>query len=151
MDALKNVPFTTQALAVGLVYFLYFATSLAALICLAIVWDRQWPVDFAVATIVATSSLHFLLFALGYLLAPGYQPYPVQPRWAFLLADGVQACALGVATGVYIADPYTRAAPMAATIVTMAAQLLCFYKTFTLVTDVRAGRRDDRTGEKLSM
>jgi len=143
--------FVPQALAVGAVYAAYFATSVAALVTLVTAPSAQWSVDFAAYTVFTTSGLHFLLTALGYLLTDGYEPHPVEPLWAFLFADYVQAGALGATLGCYTIEPSNRVAPVVGTVVTMSAQLLCFYKTYRLVTDVWSGRRDRYTGRPNSV
>tara|TARA_B110000046_G_C13009346_1_gene405957 strand:- start:1071 stop:1541 length:471 start_codon:yes stop_codon:yes gene_type:complete len=144
-----GVLFEPTAIAIGVTYGGYFVASLAALVCMAAVpVDEQWPLDFAMYTVFVTSGLHFVLTALGFAVMDGYEAHPVDPVWAFLFADYLQAGALGAAVASYALEPTERSAAYAATGVTMAAQLLCFYKTYSLVTDVRAGRRDRFTGRK---
>ncbi len=149
LDRLNALPFAPTALTVGAAYFGYFAAAAASLVCLATAPDAQWPVDFAAITVFVTSGLHFGLTAFGFAVIPEYDAYPVGYTWAYLFSDLFQSGALGAAIATRALDPSHRPALVAACIVTMCAQILCFYKTYTLVTDVWAGRRDRITGKLL--
>jgi hypothetical protein len=144
------IPFVPTAITVGIAYGGYFAASLAAVICMAAVDGEQWPLDFAMYTIFITSGLHFGLTAAGYVIMKDYEHAPVDPVWAFLFADYFQAGALGASIASYAIEPSNRTAAYVGTAVTMAAQLLCFYRTYSLVMDVRTGQRDPYTGKIFS-
>jgi hypothetical protein len=138
--------FETTALAVGALYAGYFVTSVAALSCLLAEDTARWPVDFAMVTLFVTSGLHFAFTAAGFAVVEDYDPDPVEPKWAFRFADYVQAGAVGAAIASYALDPTHRVAAYVGTSVTMATQLLCFYKTYALIDQARSGRRDRLTG-----
>ena len=145
---LNQLPFVPVAVGVGVLYGGYFLPSLAALICMGAFPNEQWAATFAAVTVFVTSGLHFGLTGLGYVAVPDYVVYPVAPEWAFLVADVVQAGALVATIASFAIDSSARGGLVAASIVTMCAQILCFYKTYVLVTDVQAGRRD-KTGRKM--
>ena len=148
---IDELPFVPQAIGIGITYGGYFATSLAALICMTAISDQQWPIDFAVYTIFVTSGLHFGLTASGFAFLEQYDHLPVQPTWAFLFADYLMAGALGAAISAYTIEPSNRVAAYVATSVTMATQMLCFYKTYSLVSYVKAGRRNALTGRRYTV
>ena len=148
---LDSIPFVPTALTIGVTYGGYFVASLASLIAMATTPNEQWPKDFAAITIFVTSGLHFGLTAFGFAAVPEYEAHTVWPEWAFLFADYFQAGALGAMITSYSLARDAASTPIVACVVTMLAQLLCFYKTYSLVTDVWAGRRDRMTGKRLSL
>ena len=148
---LHDIGFVPVTLTVGAAYVGYFVASTMALVSMAVAPNEQWTVDFAAYTVFVTSDLHFILTATGYAFIKDYEHAPVDPVWLFLFADYIQAGALGATFGCYLLDNTNRTAPIVGNVVTMLTQLICFWKTYSLVTDVWTGRRDARTGEKLKL
>ena len=106
--------------------------------------DSGTWLEYAFMVVFVTSGLHFGFTLLGF-VQPGYEPHPVGPKVLFLYSDFVMACALGATLTAYILDhsPDTnRTMAYIGNGTVMGTQVFCVYKTYTLVTDVDAGKRD---------
>lgn len=126
--------------SVGILYATYFVFALISVLLMVYNANEQWPVTFGACVVFVTSVLHFGFTAIGYLLYEGYEHAQVDPVWLFLFSDYFHAGALGSAIASFTMDASSRAAIYSALSVIMAAQLVCAYKTTTLLLNPESSR-----------
>lgn len=131
------------AWGVGALYFVYFALATAGLTLMLSADGTRWSLDFTRVVIYVSCGLHFGFIAVAYVLIEGYDHAPVEPVWAFLFADYMQAGTLGATITAHALGDASRDVVLAAATILMGAQVLCFFKTISIVRQVRAGHRTD--------
>lgn len=129
------------AWSVGVLYLGYFVFSLVGVVLMLLNEDQQWTVEFTNIVIYVSSGLHFGFTASSFVLIEDYDHAPVEPVAAFLFADYFQAGALGATITAHALSPSNRTAAYVAAIIAMLAQVLCMYKTLTIVSQTRSGER----------
>lgn len=162
-DAVAKIPFGTTVVATGALYVVYLVLAVIALVFLpnnSPGGEAFWLGDLAVYFSTVT---HFTLTAGGFISLRDYNPYPILPA-LFLFLDLSQATALGAAAGAggstalynavkppdadYMSRAeYRRGALVYGCWVIVVANLGCVYKSWRLWSDLRAGRRDAKTGQ----
>jgi len=95
--------FQLEVWTVSAAYFCYFVSAIVALFLLGMEDVSGGVIEFAHQVVFVTSALHFGFTLYGF-TRPGYEPYPVGPKWLFLYGDLVMAAALGSTITAYILD-----------------------------------------------
>lgn len=94
-----------------------------------------------------TAIVHLAALHLSYNVVPGFVPYPVWPETLFALFDTLVAMFLGLAWGGLAANSLVLL--MITNAFLLLPYMLCCYKYFVLVSEIRSGQRSDRTGARL--
>ena len=94
-----------------------------------------------------TAIVHLAALHLSYNVVPGFVPYPVSPPTLFALFDTLVAMFLGLAWGGLAANSLVLL--MITNAFLLLPYMLCCYKYFVLVSEIRSGQRSDRTGARL--
>ena len=135
-------------LEVWIIAAAYFGYFVAAVVALALLGQDDVPggvIEYAHQVVFVTSGLHFGFMLYGFTM-PGYVVHPVEPKWLFLYSDYIMATALGGTIAAYILD-HDNLTPIVIGNATVAStQTLCAWKSYNLIRDVRADRRDPETG-----
>lgn len=117
-------------LTIGFSYFIYFILSMTASV-LVITDDNMTNMLFAYYTIIGTVCLHVFFIGFGILFVSFYEPYPVKPKVAYMYSDYANCVALGLCIAT-IYNPKIEIA-LVGNAILMVAQLLCFRKTYYLI------------------
>ena len=116
----------------GLVYVLLWAWGIAALLWLPIHANVEWPISHALAYCIGIAVIHFGLIAIGSTLVPNYVYYPVEPKWIYMITDGVIFFALvGVVTS-YLLSPISSSLPVYGTYAMILAMMVNIWKLWEL-------------------
>ena len=141
--------FKLEVIIIGAAYFGYFVAAIVALALLAQDEVPAGVIEYAHQVVFVTSALHFGFMLYGF-TQPDYVVHPVGPKWLFLYSDYVMATALGGTIAAYILD-HDNLTPIVIGNATVAStQMLCAWKSYKLISDVRANRRDPETGALLA-
>lgn len=141
--------FKVEVWIIAAAYFGYFVSAIVALVLLGMEDVTNGVIEFSHQVVFVTSALHFGFTLYGF-TRPGYELYPVGPKWLFLYGDLTMAAALGSTMTAYVLD-YNNLTPIVIGNATVATtQMLCAWKSYNLIKDIYTKRRDPETGELLT-
>lgn len=128
----------------ALFYLVLWACSVAAIAVQIANDGKSGAATFSLIMGFLSPLAHLAIVLTGVSFIEGYIQYPVPPRMLFFGVDLAHFLALGMTIGGAAANPSLA---MAANFVLVLAQSAVQYRSYVLVRDVWAGRRDGRTGE----
>ncbi len=94
-----------------------------------------------------TGLVHLALLVTSYALIPGFVPYPIRPRSLFAFFDMLTGVMLGLSIGGIAAN--SLALLMVTNGLLVLTYLLACYKYWTIVREIRVGRRSPTTGARI--
>jgi len=140
--------FELEVWTIAAAYFCYFVSAIVALVLLGMEDVADGVIEYAYQVVFVTSGLHFGFTLYGF-TRPGYDPHPVGPKWIFLYGDLAMATALGSTVNGYILDRNNLTTLVIGNTTVATTQMLCAWKSYNLIKDLHAERRDPETGALL--
>lgn len=136
-----------QSVCFFALYLAFTSLSIWAIVELASQNPDARPVVAGWLTPLSTSFLYILVLVVSYTVIPNFVAFPVGPRWLFASLDLLVAMCFGLCI-----------AGIASIVVLMIANALLVlpfafscYKYMTVLLDVRAGRRSEFSGARISL
>lgn len=114
-------------------YGLFWIWGAATLLLIPINANQPWPLALALAFGIVVPFIHALEIGIGATLVPGYEYYPEQPRWLYMIGDGIMLLCFIAILASYIVDPNSSSAPLFATFFLIISISILIFKLFRLV------------------
>ena len=96
-----------------------------------------------------TTIVHLSVLHVSYTIIPGFVPYPVKPKALYAFFDSLVAAMFGLSIGGLGANSIPLL--MIANGILVMCYLLFCYKYYTLIAEIRTGKRSEATGAPLRM
>lgn len=116
-----------------LLYLAFWGWGFAGFLFIPSNPNIDWPISHALAYGIVFPLSHFLIIGIGATLVPDYVYYPVEPKWVYMIADGVIFFVLVGIVASYILDPISSTVPLVGMYVLLIMLLINLWKLYSLV------------------